>query len=169
MECYDWSKYMNLPWVWGADRKIRPRSLFGITRLCWVMPNNDPKWRIFLSAPNNHDRFFFLHTFRSPAFDFNVGLTINQSHSYTLTSAIVKVLVVCDIAMTSTTNVLTTRVTWPPIQPMCCYLIFICPTGRIRVCKIKVFQHWWKLRQPLSSMQENTLFILQRQSILGFV
>ena len=34
-------------------------SLFGITRLCQVMPNSDSEGQIFLSAPNNHDRFFF--------------------------------------------------------------------------------------------------------------
>ena len=44
-----------------------------------VMPNSDPEGRIFLSALNNHDRFFFLHTFWSLAFDFNVELVINQS------------------------------------------------------------------------------------------
>ena len=49
-------------------------SLFGIT-LCLVMPNNDPEGRIFLSAPNNHDIFFFLHTFHSPAIDFNDRVT----------------------------------------------------------------------------------------------
>ena len=38
-------------------------SLFGITRLCRVMPNSDPEGRSFLSMPSNHDRFFFLHTF----------------------------------------------------------------------------------------------------------
>ena len=38
-------------------------SLFDITRFCRVMPNSDPQGRIFLSVPNNHDRFFFLHTF----------------------------------------------------------------------------------------------------------
>ena len=35
-------------------------SLFGFTRLCWVMPNSDPEGRIFLSAPNNHDKILFL-------------------------------------------------------------------------------------------------------------
>ena len=34
-------------------------SLFGITRLCRVIPNSDPEGRIFLSAPNNHDRFLY--------------------------------------------------------------------------------------------------------------
>ena len=38
-------------------------SLFGIARLCRVMPDSDPKGTSFQSAPNNHDRFFFLHTF----------------------------------------------------------------------------------------------------------
>ena len=61
------------------------------------MPSSDSEGRIFLSAPNNHDRFFFLHTFWSPAFDFNVGVTINESRSYTLTYAILKVDVVCDL------------------------------------------------------------------------
>ena len=37
-------------------------SLFGITRLRRVMPNSDAEGRIFLSAPNNNDRVFFLHT-----------------------------------------------------------------------------------------------------------
>ena len=52
-------------------------SLFGITRLC-----------------------ILLHTFSSTAFDFNVGVAINESHSYKLTSAILKVDVVCDVTMT---------------------------------------------------------------------
>ena len=73
-----------------------------------MMPNSDPEGRIFVYAPNNHDRFFFLYTFCSPAFDFNVGGDINESRSYTLTSAILKFDVVCDVAMSSTPNVLTT-------------------------------------------------------------
>ena len=84
-------------------------SLFGITRLCLVMPNSDPDGWIFLSTPNSHGRFFFLHTLWSPAFDFNVGVAINESRSYTLTSTILKVEVVCDVAMRSTPNVLTTE------------------------------------------------------------
>ena len=52
---------------------------------------------------------FFLHTFWSPAFEFNVGVAINESHSYTLTSAIFKVDVICDVAMMSFSNVLTTE------------------------------------------------------------
>ena len=52
--------------------------------------NSDPKGQIFLSAPNN-DRFFFLHTFWSPAFDFNVGVAIKESGSYMLTPAILQV------------------------------------------------------------------------------
>ena len=58
---------------------------------------NHPAGRMFLSAPNNHDRFFFLPTFRSPAFDFNVGVAMNESCCFTLTSAILKVEVVCDV------------------------------------------------------------------------
>ena len=86
------------------EKSVR-RSLFGITRICRVMPNSDPMGLIFLSAPNNHDGFFFLHTFCSPAFDFNVGVAINKSLSYTLTSAILKV----DVALTSSPNVLMTE------------------------------------------------------------
>ena len=74
-----------------------------------MMPNRDPEGWIFLSAPNSHDRVFFLHTFRAPAFDFNIGVAVNESHSFTLTSAILKIDVVCDVAMTSTPKVLTTE------------------------------------------------------------
>ena len=37
---------------------------------CWVMPNSDPEWQIFLSTPYTHDRYFFLHTFWFTTFDF---------------------------------------------------------------------------------------------------
>ena len=53
---------------------------------------------------HRHDRFFFLYTV-SPAFDFNVGVDRSESRSYTLTSAILKFDVVCDVAMTSTPDV----------------------------------------------------------------
>ena len=101
-------EYKNLSWVWGAEKSIQG-SLFGITRLCWMMPNSDPEGWMFLSVPNSHDRFFFLHTFWSPAFDFNIGVAINVSCSYMLTSTILKVSVVCDVAMTSAPNILTTE------------------------------------------------------------
>ena len=111
--------FKNLLWVWGVDRKKVRGLLFGITRLCQVMPNSDTEGHIFISPSNNHDRFFFLHTFWSPAFDFNVGVPINELHSCKLTSAILKFDIVCDVVMTSTPNILTTdRVTWSPIQPM---------------------------------------------------
>ena len=76
-------------------------SLIGITRFRRVMPNSDPEGRIFLYAPNNHDRFFFLHTFRSSAFDFNVGVAIHESRSFTLTFAILKCNVIDYVKMTS--------------------------------------------------------------------
>ena len=78
-------------------------SLFGISRLRRVMPTCDskPEGRIFLSASNNHDGFFFLHTFALQSLI--LGITINELRSYTLTFAILKV------AMTSTPNVLTTE------------------------------------------------------------
>ena len=87
-------------WEERIEKSV-PRSLFGR-----VMPNSDPKGWYFLSAPDNHDRFFFLHTLWSPAFDFNVGDEINESHSYTLTSAILKVDLLYDVALTSSPNVL---------------------------------------------------------------
>ena len=92
------TEYKNLSWVWGADRKIRPRVTVSHDE---ALPNSDPEGWIFLSAPNNHDRFFFLHTFRSQAFDFNIGVASDKSFSFTLKSAILKVDVVCDVAMTS--------------------------------------------------------------------
>ena len=72
------------------------------------MPNSEPEGRIFLSAPSNYDRFFFLHIFWSPAFDFTIGIGINESRSYTLMSTTFK-FDVCDVAMTSALNVLTTE------------------------------------------------------------
>ena len=127
-------EYKYLSWAWGADRKIVRGSLFGITRLCWVMPNSDSEGPIFLSAPSNHDRFFFLHTFWSPAFDFNVEVTINEF-------AILKVDVVWDVAMASNPSILTIA-TWPPVQPMywqhvLLFVFYLSYAGRIRVCKIR--------------------------------
>ena len=77
------------------------------------MPNGDAKGQIFLSAPNSYDRFFILPTFWSPIFDFNVGIAINESHSYPWTSSILKVMlyVMSQLYVTAyTTNVLTTRI-----------------------------------------------------------
>ena len=103
------------------------------------------KERIFLSAPNNHDRFFFLHTFWSQAFDFNLGVAIDMSLSLKLPSAIMKVDV-CDVAMTSTPNFLTTELRDllynQCIDNACCYSFFIYPMGQIRVCKINRTHHW---------------------------
>ena len=104
------------------------------------MPNSDPEGRIFLSAQYTHDRFFLLYTFLSPAFDFNVGVTINGSRSYTLTSALLKFDVICDVAMTSAPNVLTAEYEisdTTSVMITCCFSVFIYPTGRIRVCKIR--------------------------------
>ena len=84
-------------------------SLFGITMFCWVMLNSDLEGPIFLSAPNNHDRFFFLHTFWPQAFNFNLGVAIDKSFSFMLMSAILK---------WRQAQRLNDRVTWPPIQAM---------------------------------------------------
>ena len=74
-------------------------------------------------------------------FEFNIEVAINESRSYNLTSAVLKIDVVCDVAMTSTPNVLTTELGDllynQCIDNMCCYFFFIIPTGQIRVCKIR--------------------------------
>ena len=97
----------------GCEARIEKSilgSLFGITRLCRVMPKCDPEGRIFLSAPNNHDRFCFLQTFCSPALDCNVEVAPNEPCSYTLMSTIVKVdVMTCDVTMMSTPNILMTE------------------------------------------------------------
>ena len=58
-----------------------------------------------------------------------------------LTSVILIVDVVCDVAMTSSPNVLTTELRDvlynQCIDKPCCCSFFIYPTGRIRVCKIR--------------------------------
>ena len=59
----DMQEYKN---HYGCEVRIEKSvrgSLFGITRLCWVMPNSDPEGQSFLSPLNNHGRFLFLHTF----------------------------------------------------------------------------------------------------------
>ena len=66
-------------------------------------------------------------------------VAINVSRSYTLTSAILKVDVVCEVAMTSTPNVLKIELrdllNNHCFDNMCSYSFFIYPTGRISVCK----------------------------------
>ena len=97
------------------------------------MLNSDPEGRTFLSASNNYDRLFFLYTFWSAAFDFNIEVAINESRYYTLTPTILKVDVICDVAMTSTPNVLTTelrdRLYNQCIHDTCCYSFFYLSHG----------------------------------------
>ena len=100
--------YKNLSWARVADRKICPRvTVWHHTAL----PNDAKQWSqgMNFSICTKQLWFFFLHTLCSPAFNFNVGVAINELHSYMLTSPILKGDVVCDIAMTSTPNVLTTE------------------------------------------------------------
>ena len=95
----------------------------------------DSEGWIFLSAPNNHGRFFFLHTFWSPALDFNVGVAINKSLDVHHIESWRRMWHRNDINSQRLNNI----VTWPPIQPMywqhVLLFAFIYPTGRIRVCK----------------------------------
>ena len=136
--------------MWGADREIRPRVTVWHHEA--LMPNSDLEGRIFLSAPNNHDGFFFLRIFWSPAFNFNAGFAINGSHSYMLTSAIMKIYVVYDVTMTSNPNILTTELR-DLLYNQCidntrCNSIFIYPTGQIRVCKIRFVSTGENRRKP---------------------
>ena len=106
-----------------------------------MMLNCDPEGQGFLSAPNNHGRLFFLHILLSPVFDYNVGVTVVESSSCTLASAIMKVDVICDVAMMSSPNVLTTELhdlqCNQCIDNMRCFSFSIYPTVRIRVCKTR--------------------------------
>ena len=64
--------YKNLAWVWEADWKISSEVTAWHQEACCVMLNHYPKEQIFHSAPNTHDRFFFLHTlWYNTALDFN--------------------------------------------------------------------------------------------------
>ena len=102
-------EYNDLSCMWDADRNIRSRVTVCHSK---AMPRDAKQWpegQMLLSATNSHDTFFFLHTFGHPAFDFSVGVAMAESHSYTLTSTILKVDVVCDATMTSTPNVFTTK------------------------------------------------------------
>ena len=58
MTCFCKVYYKNLSWMSGMDRKIVRGSLYGITRLCRVMPNSVAGGQIFLSAPDNHEASF---------------------------------------------------------------------------------------------------------------
>ena len=78
--------YKNLSWVWSADIKISPRVTVCNHESLPSDAKQDPKGRIFLSVANNHDRFFFLHTFWSPVFNFNAGVATNEWRSYVLTT-----------------------------------------------------------------------------------
>ena len=130
-----------------------------------AVPSDAKQWSrgaAFISAPNNHDRFFFLHTGMSwsPAFDFNVGVAINEWCFYKSTSAILEV----DGRVRHCNNInskhLNDRVTWPPIQPMywqhLLLFVFYLSHGSDKVWKVKICQHWWKSRKIVSGMQEKT-------------
>ena len=68
---------------------------------------------------------------------------MNELRSYTLTSAILKINVVCDDTMMLTPNVLTTELCDLLYnyctENMCCYSFYIYSMGRIRihVCKVR--------------------------------
>ena len=69
-----------------------------------------------------------------PAFDLNVGVAMNESRSFALTSTKLKMDVVCGVAMTST-NILTTglrdRLYDQYIDNTCCYSFFFLYVPRV--------------------------------------
>ena len=151
-------EYKNLQWVWGADRKILLRvtvwhheALPSYAKHCRSQ-EKDFSIRSYM-CQTTMIRFFFLHSFWSPVFDINLGVAINESLFYTLTSAILKVDIVCDVAMTSTPNILTGELRDvlynQCIDNMCCYSFCIYSTGQIRASKMCQY-----LRKTLSGMQE---------------
>ena len=81
-------------------------------------------------------------------------------HSYMLTSAILKVDIVCDVAMTSTPNVLTTELSDllynQYIGNTCCNSFFIYLMAWIRVCKVRFVSTGENRRKPCG-MQEKSL------------
>ena len=138
------------------EKSIRG-SLFAIKRLCQVMPNSDPEGHIFLSAPNNHDRFFILHTFHSPAFDFNVGVAIYKSRCLGLTYAKLMSKRLSYLTLYPT-YVLTTRVV---------ISFFIYPMGQIRVCKIRFVSTGENCGKPCLVCKKAIFFIPDKE-IWGF-
>ena len=150
-------EYKNLSWLCGADRKSCPRVTVWHHK---ALPSDAKQWSRGI-APNNHYRLFFLHTFWSPVFDFNVGVAINDLCSYTLPSVILKVDVLCDVnstqsAVTSyTTNVLTK------------VLLFIFYLSHVsdNVCKIRFVStgesHWklcWVCKKDLFCLWKDRWF-----------
>ena len=91
-------------------------SLFGITRLCRVMPKVLPGEGTDFPIRTKQPWYilFLAYLLISSAW-FYVKVATKESRSFTMTFAILKVDVICDVAMMTTPNV---RVTWPPIQPM---------------------------------------------------
>ena len=103
-----------------------------------MIPNSDPEGRIFQSAPNIYDRFSFLYTFDLQLLNLTKESPLCESHSHTLTSAILKVDVVCDVNFNVLAIELRDLLYNQCIDNTCCYsFFFIRPTGRIRVCKIR--------------------------------
>ena len=119
-----------------------------------MMPNSDPEGQIFLSAPNKQNKILFLAYFLISSDSF-LGVTIDDSHSCMLTSAILEVDVKCDVTMTSVSSILETDLRDlynQCIDSLCCYLFFIYPRkGYV------IYQQWLKSqKKTLSGMQEIT-------------
>ena len=74
-------------------------------------------------------RFFFFHSFWSPAFDLSAGVAINVSRSYTLTSAILK-------TVTSHWRQLPHDLLYNPYTDMLLFIFYLSHASD-KVCKIR--------------------------------
>ena len=97
------ASYKNLLWVWGADRKICPSLM---------MPNSEPEGQIFYPHETT-----MIDSFSCIPSDFNVGVTINESHFYADIRHIESWRHMWCLNDDNFQH-LNHRVTWPPRQPM---------------------------------------------------
>ena len=127
-------------------------SLFGIRRLCRVMPNGDSEEWIFLSTQNSHDRFFSCIPFDLQHLIWMLELPLTIMFLFND---------VCHVESWRhmwrhnyvTSQHLNDRAMWSPIKPMywqhlLLFVFFIYPTGRIRVCKIRFVSTGENCRKP---------------------
>ena len=54
--------YVNLSWLFDLDRKICSDGHYSASLGLLRDANSDPEGQVFLSTPNGHDKFLFLHT-----------------------------------------------------------------------------------------------------------
>ena len=67
--CMVWIEKICHEDQWSASRGL-PRAAEQWSRVADDDGDSDPEWRMFLSTPYTHDRYFFLRTFWFTIFDF---------------------------------------------------------------------------------------------------